>query len=176
MVGRESKRPLGPLFLTEAKFDCQTLRFAKRDMEHPIGSRPRRLWCRGSSVVKGSAIPAGVFTLLSRRLMGVYFRYFLDPDQGQTGPVSWEVAPLPPPRPVLTRPLSQADVRRISINARVTSSDRQPAVLCPGLRLPPILQSTPMPLAGRPTRLRPNRPVRLNASGFKQDLAGASGC
>src|ERR1700723_1809318 len=102
MVGRESKRPLGPLFLTEAKFDCQTLRFAKRDMEHPIGSRPRRLWCRGSSVVKGSAIPAGVFTLLSPPLMGVYFRYFLDPDQGQTGPVSWEVAPLPPPRPVLT--------------------------------------------------------------------------
>src|SRR5271169_988679 len=33
---------------------------------------------------------------------GVYFRNFLDPDQGQTGPVSWEVAPLPPPRPVLT--------------------------------------------------------------------------
>ena len=32
----------------------------------------------------------------------VYFGYFLDPDQGQTGPVSWEVAPLPPPRPVRT--------------------------------------------------------------------------
>ena len=27
---------------------------------------------------------------------GVYFRYYLDPHQGQTGPVSWEVAPLPP--------------------------------------------------------------------------------
>jgi hypothetical protein len=99
MVGRESKRPLGPLFLTEAKFGCQTQRIAKRDIRHPV--------CRGSSVDKWSASPAGAFTLLSLPLMGVYFGYFLDPDQGQTGPVSWEVAPLPPPRPVLTfKPVS----------------------------------------------------------------------
>src|SRR5277367_2061601 len=98
MVGRESKRPLGPLFLTEAKFRCQTRRFPKRDMHHPSPAPARR----GSSVVKGSTFPAGVFTLLSLASMGIYFGYFLDPDQGQTGPVSWEVAPLPPPRPVLT--------------------------------------------------------------------------
>jgi hypothetical protein len=40
----------------------------------------------------------------------VYFKHFLDPDQGQTGPVSWEVTPLPPPRP---SPYLQSQCRKI---------------------------------------------------------------
>src|ERR1700679_4297261 len=50
---------------------------------------------------KGQSLLAGAFRCCAS-YEGVYFCYFLDPDQGQTGPVSWEVAPLPPPRPVLT--------------------------------------------------------------------------
>jgi hypothetical protein len=45
-------------------------------------------------------VPLGVIFFCESSRRSVYFSYFLDPDQGQTGPVSWEVAPLPPPRPV----------------------------------------------------------------------------
>ena len=44
--------------------------------------------------------PPGVIFFCDPSQRSVYSKYFLDPDQGQTGPVSWEVAPLPPPRPV----------------------------------------------------------------------------
>jgi len=97
MVGRESKRLLGPMFLTELKFRCQ--RRGARNGHSPSQSSSRH---PGSSAIKGSGPPVWVFTLLCLPLVGVYYGYFLDPNQGQTGPVSWEVAPLPPPRPVLT--------------------------------------------------------------------------
>jgi hypothetical protein len=97
MVGRESKRPLGPMFLTEVKFRCQRLGRPKRTCTVPFKLQGVHLVSS-----KGQRLPASPFTLLRLPLVGVYFRYFLDPDQGQTGPVSWEFAPLPPPRPVLT--------------------------------------------------------------------------
>jgi hypothetical protein len=54
-----------------------------------------------SNLAQKVTVPAGgVFFFCDSSRRSVYFSYFLDPDQGQTGPVSWEVAPLPPPRPV----------------------------------------------------------------------------
>ena len=170
MVGRESKRPLGPLFLTEAKFGCQTLRLPKRDIRHPI--------CRGFSVDKWSASPAGAFTLLSLPLMGIYSRYFLDPDQGQTGPVSWEVAPLPPPRPRPYFQTSECAAVFLPVDIAPAATPVLAAVLSSARRAfpAPIPQSTTTPLDGKQTPPDQQCPARLNANGFQQDLTGASGC
>jgi hypothetical protein len=93
----------------------RTYVFNRAEISLSTPGRPKRTFADpnqapGSSAIKGSGPPVWVFTLPCLPLVGVYFGYFLDPNQGQTGPVSWEVAPLPPPRPVLT--FTYINVRR----------------------------------------------------------------
>src|SRR5580698_4045145 len=73
---------------------------------------------------KGQRLLAGAYRCCAS-YEGVYFEYFLDPDQGQTGPVSWEVAPLPPPRPVLTSAPFSLSVLAVSRQQRGRPRNRQ---------------------------------------------------
>jgi hypothetical protein len=117
--------------------------------------------------------------LLSLPLMGIYFRYFLDPDQGQTGPVSWEVAPLPPPRPVLTcgpytflqQPGRRSPPLRRS-PAREFGAAESFAALSQGARFPHQNHGTRRCLRPRDElHSGQQRPVRLKPGGFQLDLA-----
>src|ERR1700689_2612908 len=101
---------------------------------------------------KGQRLLAGAFRCCIYD-EGVYFCYFLDPDQGQTGPVSWEVAPLPPPRPVLTLTLTFA---------------------CPYWRYRPSKEAGPA--TARSTKSPENSRFRINAPASSAAKTAPSRC
>jgi hypothetical protein len=117
--------------------------------QRPVSRMSTRLF---AIAAKGS-VPFGRVLIVIPVTKGVYFRHFLDPDQGQTGPVSWEVAPLPPPRPVLTFSPSSLLTHLLLVG----TFDIVPAMRL--VRRPPNRQSHPKTRASESVLLHPGPPA-----------------